>query len=271
MAVPVVDLAGPITFNQETGSIVSTDIKGIRIEFIDGEWKRNDTTEYEGIYSEKAKPSFTDSFIYTEPTTGMEIPIHIGLTNDLAVSEFHLTDEGKELFAKQWLLGNWYRYTEQLHRGDVTYEEYISLVAEGKGNVAINYLDEITGQKKISWINPANGVSLTVTENPDLPLRRTPGTFNPEMHLHYHLTLNKDNLPIIATELLSDMYADQFKRFVIEKKVMSPIFFWAGSLNSTCLSGIDIYSLMTTEILYNNGVTPSMGLDVLGDQMSEIS
>lgn len=173
MAVPLNSVFfGEIEFNTELGQIQNVN-RYDQLNFWNGDrWQPlYESTEYEGIYSEKAKPSFTDSFIYTEPMTGMEIPIHIGLTHDLAISEIHLNDLGKEAIATQWLLANWHRYTNIMKNDDVSFEGYIQLVANGNGNVEINYLDEITGEKKVSQINPSNGLSITITEKKIYPYK----------------------------------------------------------------------------------------------------
>jgi len=49
-----------------------------------------DTTEFTGIFSDENMPSFTDSFLYKHESTGVTIPIYIGLTNDMVDNQLTL-------------------------------------------------------------------------------------------------------------------------------------------------------------------------------------
>ena len=266
MAIPLSSVFfGEIEFNPELGRVQNVN-RYDQLTFWNGDrWQPlYESTEYEGIYSEKAKPSFTDSFFYTEPTTGMEIPIHIGLTNDLAISEIHLNDLGKEAIATQWLLANWHRYTNIMKNNDVSFEDYIQLVANGNGNVEINYLDEITGERKVSQINPSNGLSITITEKNNLPLQRTPYKFNTELYTHYHLSTNSNNTPILVIEANKKSMYEGYK-YALEGKKESQQYYWASAILSRVQLGIDTYAQITSTVLYNDGVIDSMGLDIITD------
>ena len=164
------------------------------------------TTEYTGTFSEEyGEPEFTDSFTYTQETSGISVPIHIGLDTDglpgaednLPISEVHLTDLGQELLGELWLAACYYRYTE-IMGNDVNMEQYLELVKAGQGQVEAYFIDELTGEKKTGLIDPRNGVSITLTGRSDAPLEPFPA--NDKYPVHINLSLNSDGQPIIVVQ-----------------------------------------------------------------------
>ena len=163
------------------------------------------TTEYPFTFSEKyGQPEFAVSFTYTQKDTGISVPIHIGLDtdglpgseDDLPISEVHLTDLGQELLGELWLAACYYRYTE-IMGNDVTMEQYLELVKAGQGQVEAYYIDELTGKKQTSLIDPTNGVSITLTGRSDLPLERTP--YNAQYPQHELISLNHQGSIILGS------------------------------------------------------------------------
>ncbi|EKD84997.1 MAG: hypothetical protein ACD_38C00112G0001 [uncultured bacterium] len=80
-----------------------------------------------------------------------------------------MTQLGADGVAKAFLGSSWGRYKDVMNHPEITYEKYLVLLQEGKGNIEI--LDSTT--KKPVLIDPRRGFSFVMTgdETYDMPLR----------------------------------------------------------------------------------------------------
>lgn len=140
------------------------------LENVDQKWQ----PLYGGEFSEKHQPSYTREYIYKEPVSGLEIPILIGLTDDLPVAEYELNQFGLAAIAETYLTGCYYRFSRLMDNREVTYPQYLNAVKNGLGQVEYRYFDELTGSPSYGMIDPRNGVSITLTGNPEMPLNKAP-------------------------------------------------------------------------------------------------
>lgn len=114
-------------------------------------------------YSEEYPAVFSETKI--GKADGFEIPITIGLSAnvkegiDFTYSEVHMTQLGADDVASLYLHSAWRRYVNIMYHSDVTYEEYLVLLKEGKGNIEI--LDSTS--KEPVLIDPRQGFSLVIT------------------------------------------------------------------------------------------------------------
>jgi hypothetical protein len=124
-------------------------------------------------YSEEYPAVFSETKI--GKADGFEIPITIGLSAnvkegiDFTYSEVHMTQLGADDVASLYLHSAWKRYANIMHHSDVTYEEYLILLKEGKGNIEI--LDSTS--KEPVLIDPRQGFSLVITgdKTVEMPIR----------------------------------------------------------------------------------------------------
>ncbi len=114
-------------------------------------------------YSEEYPAVFYETKI--GKADGFEIPITIGLSAnvkegiDFTYSEVHMTQLGADDVASLFLHCMWGRYVDIMDHPGVTYEEYLGLLREGKGNIEV--LNTITKEKVI--IDPRQGYSVVIT------------------------------------------------------------------------------------------------------------
>ena len=201
--IPVKDGQSTLTWDGEQGRWVEVERKLGPVE-----------TEFEGVFSEKYKPSFTDSFVFKDKESGLEIPISIGLTDDLPVKAAYLTNMGREFLGNFWLLSCYYRYTGTMGNKDVTMDQYLDMVKEGKGQIEVDYFDEISGEEKQALYNLTDGISLTATGNDQMPLSMTPKSST--YQIPYYFTVNKDGQFVLVRGL--DLhYLDDLEEMCINK------------------------------------------------------
>jgi hypothetical protein len=138
---------------------------------------------------------------------GFETPITIGLSQnaseglDVNFTEVHMTQRGADDAAFAFLGVAWGRYKNLMGHPDITIDEYLGLLREGKGNIEI--YDAIT-QKSV-LVDPRQGFALVITgdKNSNMPLRcyDDPGYYwssdekgrlvyaSNAAYINYHLTL----------------------------------------------------------------------------------
>ena len=96
---------------------------------------------------------------------GFEIPITLGLAANVRegvgfnFSEIHMTQLGADDLASAFLYYSFTRYKNIMGHPDISYEEYVSLLKKGSGNIEI--LDSVT--RKPVLVDPRNGFSLVIT------------------------------------------------------------------------------------------------------------
>jgi hypothetical protein len=106
---------------------------------------------------------------------GFEIPITLGLARNLSqcrnfvYSEAHMTQLGADDLALLYLRSSWKRYTDVMKHPGVTYEQYLDILRQGRGNLDI--LD-VLSNKRVS-IDPRQGFSVVITGDDvyDMPTR----------------------------------------------------------------------------------------------------
>jgi len=125
------------------------------------------------------------------------------------------------------------------------------LVSQGKGDIEYRYIDEITGEKKMSLISLKDGYSVTLTANSDLPLTRTPS--NAKYPMHNYFTLNNNKQPILVTEINQQFISDQYK-FCIEKKIGSQGYCHSYFLFDYMLNSIKYPLLLDSDAFYSGGL-----------------
>ncbi len=98
-------------------------------------------------------------------TDGFEIPVTIGLSQnaqdgeDFNFTEVHMTQKGADDIAQVYLQDCWLRYKYVMNHPDVTYDQYLDLLKQGKGDIAIY---DILAKKEF-LIDPRQGFSLVLT------------------------------------------------------------------------------------------------------------
>jgi hypothetical protein len=120
--------------------------------------------EYPAVYYE-TKESHADGF---------DIPITVGLSRNVneglgfVYSEAHMTQLGADDVASLFLHSAWGRYKDVMNHSGVTYEEYLELLKQGKGDLEI--LD--TTAEKPVLLDPRQGFSLVITgdKKSDMPI-----------------------------------------------------------------------------------------------------
>jgi len=114
-------------------------------------------------YSEEYPAVFYETKI--GKADGFEIPITLGLARNVRegvgfnFSEVHMTQLGADSVASSYLSDAWFRYRIVMNHPDTTYEEYLELLKEGKGNFSV--YDAI--EKMDILIDPRQGVSFVIT------------------------------------------------------------------------------------------------------------
>ena len=108
-------------------------------------------------------------------TDGFEIPVTVGLSANAQegeafnFTEVGMTQKGADDIAQVFLQNCWLRYKYIMNHPDVTYDQYLDLLKQGKGDIAIY---DILAKKEF-LIDPRRGFSLVLTaEGPGkMPLK----------------------------------------------------------------------------------------------------
>ncbi len=114
-------------------------------------------------YSEEYPAVFYETKI--GKADGFEIPITLGLARNVRegigfnFTEIHMTELGADAVASFYLHLAWGRYNILMNHSDMSYESYLDLLRQGKGNLEI--YDAIA--KENILIDPRQGLSLVIT------------------------------------------------------------------------------------------------------------
>jgi len=125
---------------------------------------------------------------YVANVEGMEIPIGLGLEHwvtkrsEQQIKEVHIAPDIVDILGDIFMHACFLRYTN-LMGNNVTYEEYVELVKQGKGQVEIAAFDEITGNNeelpKLMQVDPREGFALTLSE------QKQPVVYNKDLWSFY--------------------------------------------------------------------------------------
>ncbi len=127
-------------------------------------------------FSEKYPVKWSEG--YTANVGGMEIPIDIGLTHwvmnrpDEPITEIYIAEDMVDKVGDYFMHMCFWRYTQLMDHSDVTYEQYLDLVAKGEGKLEIATYDESKPDQEVpevTLIDPRNGFSFAWTDR-DLPM-----------------------------------------------------------------------------------------------------
>lgn len=224
---------------------------GTTLDNMDSQWTRiHSTTNFEGIFSERYYPNqFTDSFIYTDQQSGIELPIYLGLTNDLPVTAVEFSDVGREFLGESLLTGFYIAYTRMPGNQDVTKEQWMNEVLSGRGQVEFCYFDDITGEKKVGLLNPLQGISVTVTGQGNLPLDTMPA--NAAFHNTYYFSANNKGQLIVVQSSTKDFLKEAYKSQVIMRKNTLG-YFYSDHIGAEFFGGIN-YVGEVDPYIFNSG------------------
>ena len=134
-------------------------------------------------FSRYYQPEFKQN--YVAEVYGMKIPVDIGLLHwviarkDTPVKELYLTSGYDQLVAEAFLRSCHYRFTHLMKGNeDVSFDEYIELVKQGKGNIEMMAYMEGNGPMtlypKLGSFDPRNGFSLSLVDT-QMPIKLNPG------------------------------------------------------------------------------------------------
>jgi hypothetical protein len=133
----------------------------------DGSWKVPESENYPGVYFETNIGN----------SDGFEIPITIGLSasalkaKGFGYTQVHITQEGADDLASAYLNSAWLRYKNIMNHPDVTYDQYLALLKEGKGDLEI--IDSST--RKPTLVDPRKGYNIVITGDPTSTMALTNG------------------------------------------------------------------------------------------------
>ena len=170
-------------------------------------------------FSEKYPPEWSES--YTANVGGMEIPISIGLSDWVVnrpsspISEIHIAPDMVDKIGDYFMHMCFWRYTELMGNPDISYDQYLRMVAEGDGGAEFPTYDENRTDQKLpenSIILPGEGFSLTFVDQP-LPIDSLGttiyyGTSNGKIHFVINLTgsdIANAKVPGISPSLSMDV------------------------------------------------------------------
>lgn len=207
-----------------------------------------DTTEYEGTYSEKYYPDlFTDTIMLGNAENGLQIPLYVGLTSDMPVKGFGLTERGNEFFTDVFIAACWWKYSK-VEGHEISKEDFVTKMKNGEIEMETYYLDELTGEKKTGRYNPLNGLSLTGTFVGEMPLLQTPKTTSTKSY--YYLSSNRNGLPILAKDMGEKFYKIDYQDRVL-KQGINEDYFKSDYVYGMILSMITIFNSLERENFYN--------------------
>jgi len=137
-------ITGDIRWTESFGW-VRLDESGKMAEFINmetGQWKKMESV----TFSERYPVTWHEG--YVAKVGEMEIPIDIGLhykvrqRTEEPISEIHIAPDMVDAVGDYFMHMCFWRYTQLMDNPDVTYEQYLELVAKGEGKVEILTYDE---------------------------------------------------------------------------------------------------------------------------------
>jgi len=110
---------------------------------------------------------------YTAKVGEMEIPIDIGLTYSIMhrpsepITEIHIAKDVVDMVGDYFMHTCFWRYTQLMDHPDVTYEQYLELVAKGEGKVEFAAFDNDRNDQERAentLVDPSKGFSLTFAD-----------------------------------------------------------------------------------------------------------
>jgi hypothetical protein len=110
---------------------------------------------------------------YTAEVGGMEIPIDIGLSYSIIyrlsepITEIHIAEDMVDKVGDYFMHMCFWRYTQLMDHPDVTYEQYLELVAKGEGKIEVATYDESKPDQEVpevTLIDPRKGFSMAFAD-----------------------------------------------------------------------------------------------------------
>jgi hypothetical protein len=109
---------------------------------------------------------------------GFRIPLTIGYGDDIRnhpdpnfrIRKIGLTEEGAEAMASLFLHSAWGRHRMESGNEEVSYQEYLDLLRQGKGNVRVMIMDDNGITRRMAEIDPRQGVSVLLTVKKNMPV-----------------------------------------------------------------------------------------------------
>ncbi|GJQ52139.1 MAG: hypothetical protein HKUEN02_09860 [Anaerolineaceae bacterium] len=131
-------------------------------------------------YGLDMKPSRL-TIVWTQPYEGIDIPIGVIPEEGIATGKYHIkgiwaTEGAWKEIARGFLRDMWIRYRELGNPADreITLEQYVELLKAGRGGFEIPQYNPETGFfDKKAMVNPLAGYSIIISDNDELPLKRS--------------------------------------------------------------------------------------------------
>ncbi len=229
---------------------------GAAIDNLDLQWQTY--TEFEGEYPEgfELKEKSLKTIILTEPTTGMQIPMRIGLEKDMPFEEYEPTEEGKKLLVDYYLTACWSRYTI-IEGHQIDKASFIQAVAAGKIRLRVPYVDMRTGKKKVGLNNPKDGFTTVFVFDKELPLQQTPKSNSKDYKVYYDNALNNQGFPILTLNLSDKGYQEAWNQDVASgqesvKYFLGDIVYGLNKRIIGIFSGLTLKNLLENDGLVKN-------------------
>ena len=128
-------------------------------------------------FSKDYQPEYVDH--HEVVVEGITMNIDWGLSHwvmtrpDYPIAEIHIAPDIAPILGEIYLKSCWYRFTHFMPNNEnVTYEEYVELVKQGKGDVSFAGYDEVNGGVRPveMMINPAEGFAVSLVDQ-SLPIK----------------------------------------------------------------------------------------------------
>lgn len=202
-------------------------------------------------FSEKIGLGFKET--YMAKVEEMEIPIGIGLEywitkrSKQQIKEVHIAPDVVDLVGDFFMQACFLRYSK-IMGNDVTYEEYIDLVKQGKGNIKIAGYNEASGNNErfpsIQTVDPREGFAYTFAE------QKLPISYNKDLWSFYVGVDGRGKL-LYATDHFTEKYLSSFEKAVnlygrslvdnvIIKDQISNLTLTISSFEDRCIESTDI-------------------------------
>jgi hypothetical protein len=203
-------------------------------------------------FSRKYQPGFKEH--YEAEVYGMKIPIDIGLSHwvrsrpDRPIKEVHLGKDIPAIYADIYLRECHYRFTHMMKGNEgVTFEEYIDLVKQGKGNIDLAVFDERKNgiRPEVMSIDPRAGFAISWVDEP-LPIK---------INDIYSMYYGTDGIGRYL--VAGNLKGGEISRFFEDNKISKPEFTWDGlffqkfgealgvilSTENYCLESLDVQKI----------------------------
>lgn len=165
-------------------------------------------------FSDKIGLGYKETYIAR--VEGMDIPIGIGLEywitkrSTQQIKEVHIAPDVVDLVGDFFMQACFLRYSK-IMGNDVTYEEYIDLVKQGKGNIEIAGYNEVSGKNErfptIQTVDPREGFAYTFAE------QKLPILYDKDLGSFYIGVDGRGKL-LYATDHFTEKYLSSFEKAV---------------------------------------------------------